>query len=301
MFIGKSITVTYFHGINGIMNTKDYVVLAAGSKIPAVVAQQSEVSIFSNNKAVIDASNLAEGYLLIRYTGGKAVPIKVQITKKDGITYTYNLDAAGTPEIYPLTEGDGTYTVNVMENVGGTRYSLAYGHTFKLTLRNGFLPFLYPNQYVNYSSTSATITQAKALVAGTKNDLEKLDAIYQFVVKNFKYDYESAKNVPTNYIPKLDVILSQKKGICFDYASIACAMLRSQGIPSKLVIGYAGTAYHAWINVYIETVGWIDKAIYFDGEKFSLMDPTFASGNNSNPEIYKYIGDGSNYSPKYVR
>ena len=29
-------------------------------------------------------------------------------------------------------------------------------------------------------------------------------------------------------------------------------MLRSQGIPSKLVVGYAGTAYHAWISVWTE-------------------------------------------------
>jgi hypothetical protein len=66
------------------------------------------------------------------------------------------------------------------------------------------------------------------------------------------------------------------------------------------VIGYAGTAYHAWVNVFIESVGWIDKAIYFDGEKFSLMDPTFASSSKSSPDIYKFIGEGSNYKVKYT-
>ena len=54
-------------------------------------------------------------------------------------------------------------------------------------------------------------------------------------------------------------------------------MLRSQGIPCKLVIGYAGTVYHAWISVWSEDTGWIDSAIYFNGTTWQRMDPTFAS------------------------
>ena len=44
------------------------------------------------------------------------------------------------------------------------------------------------------------------------------------------------------------------------------AMLRSQGIPSKLEVGYAGESLHAWINTYIDEIGWVDKIIRFDGE-----------------------------------
>lgn len=43
----------------------------------------------------------------------------------------------------------------------------------------------------------------------------------------------------------------------------------------------AVSVYHAWINVYSEEEGWIDAAIYFDGQEWKLMDPTFASSNNS--------------------
>jgi transglutaminase-like putative cysteine protease len=55
------------------------------------------------------------------------------------------------------------------------------------------------------------------------------------------------------------------------------AMLRSQGIPTKLVIGYAGDIYHAWISVYTEEKGWIENAIEFHGNEWVRMDPTFAS------------------------
>ena len=50
-----------------------------------------------------------------------------------------------------------------------------------------------------------------------------------------------------------------EKGICFDYAALMTAMLRSQGIPTKLEIGYSGEVYHAWISTYIDEIGWVDK------------------------------------------
>jgi hypothetical protein len=274
----------------------------AAQKIPAKAEQKSGVSgsVFSNEKASIDASNAAEGYITLKYTGGKSVPIKVQITKKGGVDYTYNLKSDGTAETFPFSVGDGDYTVNIFENVSGNKYALAFGKTVGVKLRHPFLPFMYSNQYVKFSASSEAAKQAASLVSGKATDLEKLDAVYQYVVKNFTYDKELAKNAPIGYVPNVDAVLKSKKGICFDYAAVMSAMLRSQNIPCKLVIGYAGTVYHAWVNVFIESVGWIDKAIYFDGDKFSLMDPTFASSSNSNSEIYKFIGDGNNYKVKYT-
>ena len=76
-------------------------------------------------------------------------------------------------------------------------------------------------------------------------------------------------------------------------------MLRSQGIPCKLVVGYAGTAYHAWISVWSEETGWVDGVIYFNGTSWHRMDPTFASSGKGSKAIMAYIGDGKNYSAKY--
>ena len=123
---------------------------------------------------------------------------------------------------------------------------------------------------------------------------------YEYIKENIVYDYDKAAGDVTGYVPDPDQTLSSGKGICFDYASLAAAMLRSQGIPCKLVVGYAGTVYHAWINAYSQKQGWISNAIYFDGTTWKLMDPTFASTGNSSPEIMKYIGDGKNYTAKYL-
>ena len=77
-------------------------------------------------------------------------------------------------------------------------------------------------------------------------------------------------------------------------------MLRSQSIPTRLQIGYAGSAYHAWISTYIEDIGWIDGMIRFDGQSWSLMDPTFAANQSSPESLKKFIGDGSNYQTLYT-
>ncbi len=127
----------------------------------------------------------------------------------------------------------------------------------------------------------------------------KVEKIYDFVVGNLTYDTQKAANVKSGYLPVLDSVLSSKKGICFDYAALMAGMLRSQGVPCKLIVGYAGTAYHAWISVWTEEEGWIDGAIYFDGKEWHRMDPTFASANGGSESILEYIGDGSNYSKKY--
>ncbi|MBQ1472846.1 MAG: transglutaminase domain-containing protein, partial [Lachnospiraceae bacterium] len=93
---------------------------------------------------------------------------------------------------------------------------------------------------------------------------------------------------------------ASKKGICFDYASLMSALLRSQQVPTKLVVGYSGTAYHAWISVYISEIGWVDNIIEFDGSNWSLMDPTLAANKaNSSSAVKEYVGDGSNYTVKY--
>lgn len=272
----------------------------AAAGVPAKVELKSGSVVYKNDKAVVDASNLAEGFLTVKYTGGKSVKIKVQITKTGGTTYTYNLANSGTAETFPLTEGDGDYSVKVFENTTGDKYATAYSTTVTLKLRDQFLPFLYANQYVNFSSTSNVVTKAAELTKGKSDDLAKVTEIYHYAVNNITYDYNLASTVQSGYLPDVDAVIKNGKGICFDYAAVMAAMLRSQNIPCKLVVGYAGKTYHAWINVYISGTGWVDSLIYFDGTAWSLMDPTFVSNGKSDPNVLKYVGDGANYTQKYA-
>ena len=274
--------------------------LAQAGVIPHKETVQSGVTVYKNSKATVDASNLALGFVSVSYTGGKNVRIKVQVTKTGGTTYTYDLNNKGTAETFPLTEGDGKYTVKVFENTTGTKYAQAYSCPLELKLTSEFSPFLYPNQYVNFNDNSKVVAKAAELTKGMTTDLDKVTAIYHYVINNITYDYELAATVASGYLPDVDKILESGKGICFDYAAVMASMLRSQNIPCKLIVGYAGTVYHAWINVYIDGVGWVDHLIYFNGEDWSMMDPTFVSNGKDNPAVLKYVGDGTNYTEKYA-
>ena len=150
---------------------------------------------------------------------------------------------------------------------------------------------------MNFDAAPNTVATAASLCAGTADPLAKVTVVYHYVIGNITYDYDLAATVTSGYLPNLDSVLAGGKGICFDYAALMTGMLRSQGVPTKLVIGYAGEVYHAWINVWSESTGWVDGVIFFDGTSWQRMDPTFASSGGQG--IMEYIGNGANYSAKY--
>lgn len=256
--------------------------------------------IKGNTKAEIDASNTKEGYVMIRYLGSETKKLKVQITGTSGTTYTYNLNTKGSYETFPLTDGNGEYKFGIYQNAYDNKYSTLYSVSLTVTLSNEFAPFLYPNQYVNYTKDTLAVKKATELTASAATDLDSIKAVYNWVITNYSYDKDLASSVQSGYLPDLDSVYNKKKGICFDYAATMSAMLRSLDIPTKLVVGYAGETYHAWITTYTKESGWLDGVIYFDGAKWKLMDPTFASSSNSSSSVMEYIGTGSNYSTKYL-
>jgi len=270
----------------------------APAALPQVMtAVASGVSVKENGKAVIDYSNAKDGYVMVRYTAQTDNRLKAQV-KGPSTTYTYNV----TPEewvSFPLSDGNGSYKITVYENVRGNSYASVLSLTTVVTLTDEFGPFLHSNQYVDFDAAPKAAAKAEELAGELTGTLEKVAAVYDFVVKGMTYDKELASTVKSGYLPVLDEVLEKKSGICFDYAALMTGMLRSQGVPCKLVVGYAGTAYHAWISVWSENEGWVDGVIFFNGTSWQRMDPTFASSANSSKAILNYIGDGKNYSAKY--
>lgn len=267
-----------------------------GSTTDFLVPEASGEITYSFGDISIDASNTSDGYIMVNYTGS-AAKIKIQITGTDGELYAYNAKNCGW-QTFPLTTGNGTYKVDVLENVSEDMYTLSISQNIEVSLDNEFSPFLYPNQYVWFTSDMKAMDLGRELSEKSGDDLGFVENVYEYVVKNISYDYDKAKNLPLDYIPDIDETLDSGKGICFDYACLMASLLRSQNVPTKLVVGYSGSAYHAWISVYTEETGWVDNIIEFDGVNWSLMDPTIASSNDKST-VKDYVGDGSNYTVKY--
>ena len=250
--------------------------------------------IESSGGSQIDVGNVSSGYVRVAQSGSNT-RLKVQVIKGDK-TYNYDLNTNGDFEVFPLQSGDGKYTIRIMKNVDGNKYTQVFSKTVKVKLNSELEPFLCPSQYVNYDADSAAVKQAEEVCSGLKGDIEKVAAVYKWIIDNITYDLVKAQTVQSGYLPNLDSILSSGKGICFDYAALMAAMLRSQGVATKLICGTVSAAdlNHAWNEVYLEGTGWVTVKLYFSGNAWERMDPTFAASGNSN--IEQYIGDASNYT-----
>lgn len=248
---------------------------------------------------ILDISNTEQGYLTA-ISDSSEQKMNVQLTTEEGVVYSYFI-SPGESAVIPFSAGSGTYQVCCYQQIDGSQYAALFADTLEVSLKNEFLPFLYPNQYVNFTPDSESSKLALSIVSEDTSDVDALTAIYNYVVQNLTYDYDLADNVESGYLPDVDATLKSKKGICFDYAALTAAMLRARDIPCKLQIGYAGTVKHAWINVYIRSKGWVDKAVEFSGDSWSRMDPTFDSNSQDEETIQQYIGDDDNYSVQFTR
>ena len=262
---------------------------------PVVLTGQADGTVTYGSEGVtIDASHMSEGYIMVSYTGTNE-KVKLQITGPDEVVYTYDLH--GDYETFPLTAGSGSYTVGVFENIEGTSYSTLFTQTIDVKIDDEFGPYLYANQYVNFNGDSKVVEKAEELSKPCNDDLEVIEQVYNYMISNVTYDYDKAESVQSGYLPDVDEVFEAQTGICFDYAAIMATMLRSQRIPTRLEVGYAGDVYHAWISTYIEEQGWVNGIIQFDGKNWELMDPTFAS-TSSKPE--DFITNTDEYITKFV-
>ena len=261
----------------------------------AVVRKPSAdgTAVFTTSAAVIDLSHTKDGYFMARATASSNV--KLQLTGTDGVTYTYNLRP--TYDAFPFTSGDGTYQLSLYEAVTGNRYAMLFSKAVSVALADPFGPYLYPNQYVAFSADSPAVAKAAELTAPTDSDLAVITQIYNYMITHFTYDYSKAATVADGYLPDLDAVFAAQTGICLDYAALMTAMLRSQGIPTRLEIGYYKQAYHAWISTYTPEKGWLNGVVRFNGKSWQLLDPTFAS-TSSQPETF--LARREDYMTNYI-
>ncbi|GIQ67188.1 transglutaminase domain-containing protein [Xylanibacillus composti] len=176
--------------------------------------------------------------------------IKIRISKGEQ-QYTYD---AGSYNIFPLQMGDGNYSIMLLEQVTGNKYRLLKGQQVTYKAQTPEEVYQQSIQNIQWDESMDVIEKAAALTEKLETDEEKIKAIYQYVVSNITYDYEKAKSVKSGYIPSVEQTYESKSGICYDYAAIFAAMLRSVDIPTKLVMGHRSdiSEYHAWNEVYLK-------------------------------------------------
>ena len=270
---------------------------------PFAAPQWKGVNVKTASNASLDLSCVNDGYVGVKYPG--SANAKLKMVYGDEKYYYDGVSQDGQPTFFPVQLGSGEYTFSLLTQVEGTTYANVLSATVTVTMSSEFAPFLLPSRYVNYTESSSCATLFKSLTKDCTTQTEVAAAVYKYIKENIKYDKDRAaqesQRTSGYYLPDLDQVLESKKGICFDYAALAAAMLRMGGIPTKMVFGYVSPSnvYHAWNMIYLEGEGWIAVQFYVDRDTWTVVDLTFAA-SSGDASVLKFIGDGANYTQLYV-
>lgn len=220
----------------------------------------SSLTVNASSSVTIDIKKAEEGIVRISYNEiNKKTKVMVE---KDSIKYYYDLKNDG--EFFPLQLGQGRYIVSVLENTSGNKYKVIATESFEADISEENSVYLKSTQPISWNEDMEAIKLAESLTQDEQDQGQTVQVLYDYVVNNISYDYEKVDNLSSDYIPDIDTVLKDGKGICYDYSALLGAMLRSRGIPAKLVKGYREdiNAYHAWNEVYIDGTWKVIDATY---------------------------------------
>ncbi len=230
--------------------------------------------VLKADKLTVDASNADQGYIMVK---GPKTKTRLKVTvETTSAKLQYDINGEGEYEVFPLQLGRTNYTVSLWRQVEGKKYGKIGQVKVAGKMEDELSCFLYPNQYVNYKKDSPCVKEAAEVCKGLGTNKEKFYAIWDYIVKNFQYDYVKAVTVAgsSGMLPDIEGCWKGKKGICQDLSAVACAMMRSQGIPARLMIGQLGSGTpHAWVVASV------------DGEEI-FFDPTAEKNASNKADTY---------------
>jgi protein-glutamine gamma-glutamyltransferase len=152
---------------------------------------------------------------------------------------------------------------------------------------------VFPEEYLKYTQLPASLPYRTRKLAGDilsekgatqASNLRKTFILANYLRETYLYDLDIPP-FPDNRDSVDYFLFEQKRGYCEHFASALVIMLRSQGIPARMIFGYQPGEYdpisgyysikqsdaHAWVEVYIPGYSWysVDPTPGSDGATFS--------------------------------
>ena len=118
---------------------------------------------------------------------------------------------------------------------------------------------------------------AKQISVNARTAHEKASAIEGYLRSHFTYTLQLPSSTPDD--PIANFLFERRQGHCEYFASSMAVMLRSLGIPSRVVNGFAGGEFNDISSEYVirasEAHSWVEG--YIPGQGWTEFDPTPAS------------------------
>jgi transglutaminase-like putative cysteine protease len=124
--------------------------------------------------------------------------------------------------------------------------------------------FVLESPFIEF--TPEVIEYSLGSLSGDRPLLDAVENLMRRIHNDFTYDREFS-----DIATPLGDVLAHRKGVCQDFAHLAIACLRSQGLAARYVSGYLETVppeggerllgadeSHAWFSVFMPYRGWVD-------------------------------------------
>lgn len=171
-----------------------------------------------------------------------------------------SVSEGGLLESGPTLYSGDTYSVTSREPIADRSVLADETGTAPESIRDRYLQ-------VPSSTDQRVVNLAGDITQDTSTNYEQANAIKRWLETNKEYSL-NVDNPRGNLVNEF--VLHANEGYCTYYASSMAVMLRSQGVPARMVVGYTsgqrvaqgewvvrGTDSHAWVEVYVPDRGWV--------------------------------------------
>jgi hypothetical protein len=201
----------------------------------------------------LDYTYADDAYLMAKNESGKISKI-IMDHEESGEQFIYAFNIDGDWHILPL-QRPGRWHAQLYTQVEGIQYRSENSMYISAQYEDAFLPFLRPSLICPYNVDSLCVNKGCELSEKVSTDAELIDEVLiYFLREEYTHEITEQRIEATMYADyhSPDTTLITKKGMCGDFASLSASMLRSQGVPTKIIYGWLQDTYHAWICVFVE-------------------------------------------------
>jgi len=146
-----------------------------------------------------------------------------------------------------------------------------------------YAKFVYDNYLGITKELEEFLSQIIKINNFSKDDEDIIFKVCNYIKRAARYDLEFIE-VPEGKDYIIHFLTETKIGLCRHFAAAATMLYRALGIPSRYTVGFSGKTKqgtvcyvsdkdaHAWVEVYVDKVGWI------------IVDPTPSSNSNESDD-----------------
>jgi protein-glutamine gamma-glutamyltransferase len=146
-------------------------------------------------------------------------------------------------------------------------------------------PTAISNSYLHIPALDARVPQLAVQITGSaKNNYDKAAAIEHYLRTRFGYTLQLPQTSPKD--PIANFLFERKQGHCEYFASSMAVMLRTLGIPARVVTGFRSDEFNDLTGSYVirakDAHAWVEA--YFPGYGWQTFDPTPAGNGSGTPQ-----------------